>query len=1351
MFRNILTTVAVFALVVAFMLSSCNRKADKRTPRVVGIGIDGMDATLVEKLLAEGKLPNLAALAAAGTYTRLQTTNPAESPVAWAAFATGSNPGKTGLFGFLERDPQTYLPAYAPTSFIGGKSFFNLLPLKKPRYVNNRKQTSFWEIASKLGIRSTILRCPVAFPPEPIRGAILAGMEVPDIRGTTGTFAFYTSEQLLSNYDEKVIPLQFKNGKARTFVRGPNNWIKGKQEPVQVPLALELVDDPPGLRITLAGQRRVIERGQWSPWFEIEFSMGFMTKVRGIARFYLQSLSPEVKLYLSPINIDPRHPVYPISTPTDFAADLVDAVGLYKTLGWDIDSWALNEGFLDEKAILQDAYQTLRQQEAMALHLLKNSPSDLFITVFGALDRIQHIFWRYIDEQHPLYESRAPEEIRNAISNFYTELDRIVGNLYAQLDSQAVFMVFSDHGCSSFRRRVNLNTWLLNNNYLALQTHTGEALPEGKFFQGVDWRRTRAYGLGIGGLYLNVAGRERQGHVQQAVDYEKVKQDIIQKLLQLSDEETGAKVVRNVYEREKIYSGPYVAKAPDLLVGLNAGYRVSQTSSLGGLEKEIISDNVRKWSGDHVSVDPALVPGVLFVNRKMALLQEPSIIDIAPTILGLLGVEKPAAMDGHNLLPDRKLPLLTGKVGNRPSRKSDKAVKNSRANVLLIGLDGADWKHIELLVRQGQLPHFARLMQLGAYGNLHSSKPLLSPMIWTTIATGKEPSEHEIFDFLVTDERNGQQIPVTSNLRKTRAIWNILSKQQKSVGVVGWLVTWPAEKINGIMISDRLAYLDFAPGPAGSPPGHALTFPDVLFEEIRPLLISPRALPYEKISPLLSISKAEYRQALAKKSNPIWSATAVVAATETYSRIARYLQKQRAFDLFAVYFKGIDSFSHLFAPISKRATGTANPGASGKYENAIANFYIYQDQILGDLLAATDESTTVVIVSDHGFKLPGQAATHTAEIGTGNAVDWHTDKGIILLSGNNINKNVKLFGASTLDIAPTILYLLGLPVAADMPGRLLTEAISPSYLSAHPIKKIDSYEKSPLSSERPEVLASNEDPALKATLQALGYLNPETANSYNSKGNFYLQQGKYARAMAAFQKAIELQPEVAAFHDNLGNVYTAMGQPEKAIAEHYRAIALNPSSYKAYNNLGLAYLELGKYAEARKVFKKAISLNPEFADAYSNLGNLYYLEGNIKKAETLIRKSLQLDPDLARSHYNLGVMYGEKGLPMRAIAEFREVLRIDPNYPQRAHVHNGLGVAYFNLKQFDEALAEFQKALELDSTFSGIYSRIGLVNLSIGNIQAAEKAFQKSLELEPENLMIRQMLDEIHKMKTKNR
>lgn len=622
--------------------------------KVIILGFDGIDPDLLSKWMDEGKLPNLKRLGESGTFLELGTTNPAESPVAWSSFATGTNPGKTGIFDFLNRDPQTYMPELATTSFSEGKFLLQFFPIEKPSVTCNRKGTSFWQIASRNGLKCVVLQAPVTFPPEKVVGGkLLSGLGVPDIRGTQGTFSYYTTDVVQEGDTEmggKITKVKVKDKKIKTIIYGPRNRLSKKREDILVPVEIEIINDKQAI-IKVQDREEKLDVGNWSDWFVIKFKINPLIKAYGMGRFYLISIKPEFRLYLSPINFYPKKPPFPISYPKCFCRKLAEEIGLYKTLGWAIDTWALSENIIDEKTFLEDLFYTMNQREEIMMNMLKKKNFDLFIFIFQASDRVQHMFWRLIDKTHPAYDKEKAEKYGDAILKVYQKMDEIIGEVMPFVDEDTTLFIVSDHGFHSFRKAVNLNTWLVKNGYMTLSSEKGkeykleDLFGKGEFWPNVDWQRTKAYALGLGCIYINLKGREIYGIVKPGDEYNDLKEEIVTKLKNLRDPVTGKRVIVDVYKREDIYKGEYLKEAPDLVVGFNEGYRVSWQTALGGIPHEIIVENKSNWSGDHCSLDPSITQGIFLSNKKFAG-ESPSIIDIAPTVLEIFNLPIPEEMDG---------------------------------------------------------------------------------------------------------------------------------------------------------------------------------------------------------------------------------------------------------------------------------------------------------------------------------------------------------------------------------------------------------------------------------------------------------------------------------------------------------------------------------------------------------------------------------------------------------------------------------------------------------------------------------------------------------------------------------
>ena len=663
---RILGPVALLAALLLVATSDTPVPAQPRE-RFIIVGFDGMDPRVADRLMAEGKLPNLAWMRDHGAMRRLGTTNPAQSPVAWSAFSTGMNPGKTRIYDFLKRNPVNYYPDFSTVTVRRARFAFGFIPTRAPAVLNNRKGETFWGLASARGVPTAVLEAPIDFPPERLQnGVLLSGLGVPDIRGTMGTFSYFATDAVGAGDTEmggKVARIRVdRAGRSRSVVHGPRRPF-GQRDPdgripdMTVPISFQrLKGRPPSVRIALQGQVRTVREGAWSDWFTVRFTIAPLVTVQGIGRFYVVQAYPELRVYLSPLNLDPRRPPVPVSQPPSFSADLARRLGLYKTLGWPEDTWALNEEKIDEKVFLEDLNYTFSRQKDLVLDVLDRSKPDLFVTVFQSTDKVQHMFWRLIDPRHPMYNRRLAARYGDAIDRVYMRCDSLVGELLPRCrDGRTTLLVVSDHGFASFRRAVNINTWLVRNGYMTLSRmdpvrdrNLEDLFGRGTFWPNVDWSRTRAYALALGQIYVNLRGRESRGAVRPGAEYDSVRNGIVREFETLRDPDTGARVVRKVYKREEIFHGPYFSEAPDLVVGFEEGYRVSWQTSLGGIPPEVIEPNERRWSADHCSVDPSLVPGVFFSTRPVGA-ADARLIDVAPTVLHGLGIAPPASMDGRDL------------------------------------------------------------------------------------------------------------------------------------------------------------------------------------------------------------------------------------------------------------------------------------------------------------------------------------------------------------------------------------------------------------------------------------------------------------------------------------------------------------------------------------------------------------------------------------------------------------------------------------------------------------------------------------------------------------------------------
>lgn len=615
---------------------SLKARKKARAKRVIIMGLDGLDPGLVDRYMSEGLLPNLSALKKDGDYRRLETTLPAISPVAWSSFQTGVNPGAHNIYDFITRDKRTCLPQLSSTKTesIARRALFGIFKRGDKSMIKLlRGGQPFWKILGRNGIFSNIIRVPVSYPPEPFFGTILSGMCTPDLRGSQGTFTFYTTGSAsAASFAEGTggvfQRLSLSQGAYEGAIEGP--------EKSSVPFSLTS-EQGEVMTLRVAGESIALKKDELSRWIKLTFKVGG-ANVSGIVRFCLRAGAPDVALYVSPVNVDPNEPVLPISSPGVFAKWLSKRQGLFGTLGLMEDTWGRNEHALNDELFLKQSYDTHAEREEMFFSVLERTRKGLCVCVFDASDRIQHMFWRYLEDSHPA--PRENEKFKDTIKEMYIKMDKLVGKARAKLDADDWLIVMSDHGFSSFRRGINLNSWLLENGYLSLKK---DADPHADYLQSIDWSKTRAYAIGLAGIFINKSGRERNGVVADA-DFPALKAEISGKLREIIDPASGSRAIREVYDSEKSYSGMYRSEAPDLIIGCERGYRVSWDSVTGKLEKEIFTDNTKAWSGDH-HVDPALVPGILFSNRLFKA-EAPSILDIAPTVLNIFGIPAPKYMEG---------------------------------------------------------------------------------------------------------------------------------------------------------------------------------------------------------------------------------------------------------------------------------------------------------------------------------------------------------------------------------------------------------------------------------------------------------------------------------------------------------------------------------------------------------------------------------------------------------------------------------------------------------------------------------------------------------------------------------
>src|SRR5712691_353045 len=656
-FPRWLLVLGAAALLGAILAVSWVRTHGEESPapkmRLLILGIDGMDPQLLRQYMNEGKMPNFAALAARGSFLNLQTSTPPQSPVAWANLITGMNPGGHGIFDFIHRDPATLTPFFSTSQVKPPKHNLRLgswvIPLSEGEVLLLRNGKAFWQYLDDRKIPLTVFRIPSNFPPVRTRGNTFAGMGTPDLLGGYGTFSFHTDDPVFTPGPVSggvIYQVQVAGDRIAAQLHGPVNTLRKENPELIIPFTVDRDSSEPVARFSIQDQQFILREHEWSPWIRITFKfVPGLESITGICRFYLKQVRPQFELYVSPINIDPSNPALPLSTPQSYARELSRDVGSFYTQGIAEDTKALTSGLLNDDEYLEQARTVFEEQRRLFEHELARFRTGLFFFYFSSLDLNGHMFWRAIDPRSPSFDPELAAKHGKVLEDYYREMDAILGETLRATDENTTVLVVSDHGFAPFRRSFNLNSWLVENGYLVLRQ--GASTQGRDIFRDADWSRTRAYGLGLNALYVNLRGREKNGIVNPGAETEALQKEIKERLLSVRDPLDQQQVITRVDRAADAYSGPSTSRAPDLIVGYNRGYRVGWDSVLGGIPATLIEDNTQPWSGDHC-IDFTKVPGVVLSNRKIRA-ENPALTDIAPTVLAEFGIARPETMKGRNI------------------------------------------------------------------------------------------------------------------------------------------------------------------------------------------------------------------------------------------------------------------------------------------------------------------------------------------------------------------------------------------------------------------------------------------------------------------------------------------------------------------------------------------------------------------------------------------------------------------------------------------------------------------------------------------------------------------------------
>ncbi len=640
---------------VTRLFAPVRARASGPGPKVICLGLDGMDPQLLRRFLDEGLMPNFARAIAAGGFRSCGTSIPPQSPVAWSNFITGTGPGGHGIFDFIHRDPATLTPHLSISEARPPQRYFRVGDWKLPRDGGSvellRRGRAFWQDLAEAGVDVTIFKMPSNFPPAPAAVRSISGMGTPDILGTYGIFTLFTDDPPadMDIGGGRVVPVSLRDNRCGGEILGPpNSWRKGDPD-TAAPVSIVVDPVNPAACIEAGGRRFVLQEGEWSDWVTLRFPMvSHLKEVSGVCRFYLMEARPRFRLYVTPVQIDPADPAMPISTPDGYARELAEAMGPFFTQGLPDDTKALDEGvFADADYVSQSdlVLAERRRQYAYELERFRGLEGGFLFFYFNTLDQNCHMFWRHLDPASPQHAAADPR-FANRIRDLYREMDRVMGDALDAADERTVVFAVSDHGFASYNRSFHVNRWLLENDFLALRP--GTAPEDVAYLSGIDWRRTRAYALGINSLYLNLRGREMRGVVNPGREQKALLAELQERLEDAADPATGVRAIKHAYRADQVFAGPQADKGCDLVLGYDRGFRGSNESALGEIPAEIFGDNGLKWSGDHCMAADE-VPGILVCNRPLGV-ADPALTDMAPTFLRLYGLEPPPVMKGRDVL-----------------------------------------------------------------------------------------------------------------------------------------------------------------------------------------------------------------------------------------------------------------------------------------------------------------------------------------------------------------------------------------------------------------------------------------------------------------------------------------------------------------------------------------------------------------------------------------------------------------------------------------------------------------------------------------------------------------------------
>jgi tetratricopeptide (TPR) repeat protein len=691
--------------------------------------------------------------------------------------------------------------------------------------------------------------------------------------------------------------------------------------------------------------------------------------------------------------------------------------------------------------------------------------------------------------------------------------------------------------------------------------------------------------------------------------------------------------------------------------------------------------------------------------------------------------------------------------------------------LLMIGLDGADWKTIDPLLRAGRLPHLARLIRDGVRAPLRSYDPMISPLLWTTMATGVGPDRHGVADFQAVETKSGRRVPITSRFRRVKALWNILDDVGSTSAFVGWWASYPAEAVRGFQVSNLVAFETMRPRAAGRPVPPGLTWPSDYLSKITPRLATAATLRYEELRPIAHVTTREFEAARAEilepppsaeggesrraVQHPVTLALSILTGTRNYAAIASDLAARHP-DLTSVYFEGIDMIGHRFQHCMPPRLAICAEADAARFGDAVTGFYEAQDRFLGQVVDAAGPGTTVLVVSDHGFRSGAARPADVVPYTTEQPVEWHDPEGIFLLSGPGARRGARLATRPTLfDVAPTVLHLLGLPAGGDMPGHVVAEALDEKFLAAHPPRVIPSWEtvggpRHGAPAPADEAAAREAEADLLASLRALGYIGGDESKPapgsptggapapaeetqvfyHRNLATYFLKRKDYPHAAEQLLLANQRQ-KLPKTCEMLSEAYLGMGRESDAVAALRDALDSSPDATPE-PVLWLVQLRLqetgGAQSAAEEIRRYAARTaeRPGLDDAIA--GVLAERSGDARAALDRYRRSFAADPRRILVAQRLYALEPPDQRVARLLPALRASVARDPRQDE---AQNLLGALLSDAGREEEATSAFARAADLDPDNARYAANLGGACARAGRWREAAEAYERSDALVP--------------------